>query len=92
MDLLVRLLAYTGTRISEALALTWADIDLGRRRIKIERRIYRGKVGPTKTSYGRREIRISPRWRKCSGWLVAGLPELAADYCAGVLGAERRGS
>ena len=58
--LLVRLLAYTGTRISEALALTWADIDLGRRRIKIERRIYRGKVGPTKTSYGRREIRISP--------------------------------
>ena len=41
--LLVRFLAQTGTRISEALALTWADIDFGDRRVSIRKRLYRGE-------------------------------------------------
>jgi integrase len=57
--LLVRFLAHTGTRISEALALSWEDVDFGNRRILIRRRLYRGKIGPTKTDYGRRRLRIS---------------------------------
>jgi integrase len=39
---LVEFLATTGLRISEALALRWSDVDFGRRRVKVERRLYRG--------------------------------------------------
>jgi len=57
--LLVWLLLETGLRISEALALTWADVDLGRKRLRVERRLYRGKLAPPKSRYGRREVPVS---------------------------------
>ena len=43
--LFVRFLAQTGVRIGEAIALRWADIDLGARRVKVRRRIYKGHGG-----------------------------------------------
>ena len=52
--LLVRFLALTGLRISEALALTWADLDLGRREVKVRRRLVQGRLAPPKSRFARR--------------------------------------
>jgi integrase len=52
-------LAQTGLRISEATELRWRDVDLGRKRIDVRRRNYRGTVAPPKSRYGRRTIRLS---------------------------------
>jgi integrase len=57
--LLVIFLAQTGLRISEALALAWHDMDFGRRRIRIERRLRDGKIGPLKSRYARREVPVT---------------------------------
>ena len=57
--LLVRLLAETGLRISEALALRWGDVDMGRRRVQVRRRLYRGRVGPPKSRYGVRDVPVT---------------------------------
>ena len=59
--LFFELLAETGLRIGEAAAVTWADLDVGRRRIHVRRRLYRGSIGPPKSKYGRRAIPISRR-------------------------------
>ena len=58
--LLVELLAQTGLRISEALALTKADIDLGRRRARVDRRLVNGELDAPKTRYGIRQVPLSP--------------------------------
>jgi integrase len=58
--LLVRLLADTGLRIGEPLALTWAHVDLGRRRVLVRRRVYEGSYAPPKSRYGRRDVPIAP--------------------------------
>jgi integrase len=58
--LLVELLAHTGLRIGEAVALQWGDIDLGQRRLRVRRRIYRGSMAAPKSAYGRREVPLSP--------------------------------
>jgi integrase len=57
--LIVRLLAFTGLRLGEALALRWSDIDLGRRRLHVRRRVYAGKFAPPKSRYGRRQVPLS---------------------------------
>ena len=57
--LLVRFLAATGLRISEALALAWGDLDLGKRRVQVRRRVYRGAVAPPKSRYGIRSVPLS---------------------------------
>ena len=58
---LFQLLAQTGLRISEAIGLTWADISLAEApALRVRRQIYRGRVGPPKTRYGRRTIPLSP--------------------------------
>jgi integrase len=57
--LLVAFLIESGLRISEALALRWSDLDLGRRRVKVRRRLYRGAYGPPKTKHGRRDVPLS---------------------------------
>ena len=57
--LLIRFLAQTGLRISETLALRWQDIDLGKRRVYVKRRLYQGSFAPPKTRYGRREVPIA---------------------------------
>ncbi len=58
--LLFELLAQTGLRISEALALTTADIDFGHRRLSVSRRIVDGELDAPKTSHGVRRVPLSP--------------------------------
>jgi integrase len=58
--LLVELLAQTGLRISEALALTKADVDFGRRRLCIQRRLADGDMDAPKTRYGVGQVPLSP--------------------------------
>jgi integrase len=53
-------LAQTGVRIGEAIELRWRDVDLGRRVLHVRRRCYRGRVGPPKSKYGRRQLRLTP--------------------------------
>lgn len=72
--LLVRFLAQTGLRIGELIALRWEDIDLGARRVKVRRRIYKGTVDVPKSRYGIRDVPISTelaqelwRYRAASG-------------------------
>ncbi len=58
--LLVRLLAATGLRLGEVTALRWGDLELGRRRVKVRRRLYRGTFAPPKSKYGRRDVPLAP--------------------------------
>jgi integrase len=51
--------AHTGLRIGEAVALTWADVDFGKRRLHIRRRLYRGRFDSPKSRYGRRAVPIT---------------------------------
>ena len=53
-------LAHTGLRIGEAVALTWADVDLGKCRIDVRRRLYRGRFDSPKSKYGRRAVPLAP--------------------------------
>lgn len=52
------LLASSGLRISEAIALQWRHLELdgSRPHVKVRRRIVRGKDGPPKSKYGRRDV------------------------------------
>jgi integrase len=75
--LLVRFLAQTGLRIGELIALCWGDVDLGARRVRVRRRIYRGTVDVPKSRYGSRDIPISrplahELWRHRAGSSCAG--------------------
>jgi integrase len=58
--LLVEFLAQTGLRISEALPLTKADIDFGRRRLSVSRRLYEGAMDAPKSRHGVRQVPLSP--------------------------------
>jgi integrase len=57
--LLFELLAHTGLRIGEAIALTWAEVDFGRRRLHVRRRLYRGRLDSPKSRYGRRVVPLT---------------------------------
>jgi integrase len=57
--LLVTFLAVTGLRASEALALRWSDLDLGRGRVKVRRSLVRGTFGEPKTKHARRDVPLS---------------------------------
>ena len=59
--LLHEFLAHTGLRISEAIGLTWAHVDLGERpRVKVREQFYNGKRKGLKSGNGRRDIPLSP--------------------------------
>jgi integrase len=73
--LLVELLAQTGLRISEALALTKADIDFGRRRLRVERRLADGEMDAPKTRYGVRNVPVSPGLAQELWTLLATAPD-----------------
>jgi integrase len=53
------LLAHTGVRIGEAVALRWGDVDVGNRRLYVRRRLYRARFDAPKSRYGRRTIPLS---------------------------------
>lgn len=55
--LLIRVIAMTGLRRSEALALQWRDID-PEGAVKVRRRLRDGHIGPTKSEAGRRDVPI----------------------------------
>ena len=54
------LLAATGLRISEAVALQWRHVELDPDgpHVKVRRALVKGRMGPPKTRYGRREVPI----------------------------------
>src|SRR5262249_19686261 len=55
------LLAQTGLRISEAIALTWSDVEFSTRpRLLIRRQDCRGVIGPLKSEHSRRDVPLSP--------------------------------
>jgi integrase len=58
--LFVELVAHTGLRIGEAVALRWEDVDLTTRRLRVERRWYRNAYAPPKSRHGRRTIPLTP--------------------------------
>jgi integrase len=58
-----RFLAQTGLRFGEAVELRWRDVDLGQRTVRVRRRFNpraRPQVGPPKSSYSKRTVRLSP--------------------------------
>ncbi len=58
---LLRLLASTGLRISEALALRWQDLELdgSQPRVKVRRAYVKGRYNPPKTRHGRRDVPLA---------------------------------
>ncbi len=58
--LFVELVAHTGLRIGEAVALQWRDVDLTARRLSVRRRWYRNAYAAPKSRYGRRSIPLTP--------------------------------
>lgn len=59
--LLIKFAMQTGLRAGEQAVLRWADIDLEKRVVYVERaRKKDGSIGPTKTKAGRRQIDIGP--------------------------------
>jgi integrase len=59
-QLLLRLLAASGLRIGEALALRWGDVELDGERpvINVRRSVRHGRFKPPKSRYGRRKVPI----------------------------------
>jgi integrase len=63
--LLFEFLAHSGLRISEALGLTWADIDHDAGLIRVHRQLSRHRHhAPLKTEAGRREVILAPALAK----------------------------
>ena len=58
--LFFRFLAWSGLRIGEVIELRWGDIDLGQRTGHVRRRYYEGRIGPPKSKYGKRLLRLTP--------------------------------
>ncbi|HXH87341.1 MAG TPA: site-specific integrase [Gaiellaceae bacterium] len=58
--LMVEFLVQTGLRISEALPLTKADVDFGRRRVSVTRRLSQGTLDAPKSRHGIRQVSLSP--------------------------------
>ncbi len=74
---LFQLLASTGLRISEALALRWQDVRLDGSRpvVRVRRAYVKGRFGPPKSKHGRRDVPLSHatvlelrRARKATEW------------------------
>jgi len=57
------LLLELGLRIGEAVELRWRDIDLETGTVRVRRGFYRGRVGPPKTRFGRRTLRLTEQAR-----------------------------
>ena len=75
--LMFRLLAATGLRISEAIALQWRHLELdgSTPHVKVRRALVKGRMGPPKSRHGRREVplehelvRVLRQRRKDTDW------------------------
>jgi len=75
--LLFRLLAATGLRISEAIALEWGHLQLdgSSPQVRVRRALVKGRIGPPKSRHGRRSVPLDAelvqalRWaRRDSDW------------------------
>ena len=69
--LVLTFLAKTGMRVSEALPLTKADVDFGRRRVRINRRLSEGELDAPKALNGVREVPLSPALARTLWTMVA---------------------
>jgi integrase len=59
--LLFEFLTHTGLRISEAVGLTWAHVELGARpRVLVREQVYRGERKRLKSGHGRRDVPLPP--------------------------------
>lgn len=59
--LFFEMLAHTGLRISEAIALTWADVEFGERpHLRVRRQLYRGTAKRLKSRSSRRDLPLAP--------------------------------
>jgi integrase len=65
--LLISLLADTGLRVGEAVALQWGDIRFEERRLAVRRRYYRGSLGPPKSASGAGTYHFRNRLRRRYG-------------------------
>lgn len=61
--LIVELLASTGLRIGELIALRWCDLDLAGGTLHVCRRLYRGGFDTPKSRYGIRTVPLTPQMR-----------------------------
>ncbi|MCW2974046.1 MAG: hypothetical protein JWN72_2319 [Thermoleophilia bacterium] len=61
--LVIELLASTGLRIGELIALRWCDMDLERGRLHVSRRLYRGTYDTPKSRFGIRTVPLTPDMR-----------------------------
>jgi integrase len=52
-------LSWSGLRIGELIELRWRDVDLGERTVHVRRRYHAGHVGPPKSKYGKRRLRLT---------------------------------
>jgi integrase len=71
---LLRAARADGLRVSEAIGLTWADVEFGDRpRLSVHRQLCRGEWRRLKSNYGRREVPLSAGtarklWAAQRGW------------------------
>jgi integrase len=64
-------LAWSGLRIGEMVELRWKDVDLGERIVHVRRRWFQGRVGPPKSRYGKRKLKL-PQELARALWLHRG--------------------
>jgi integrase len=70
--LFYRFLCESGLRIGEAIELRWRDVDLGRRRLRVERQFYKGSVRRPKSKYGVRDVPLTETMAQALWRLHAG--------------------
>jgi integrase len=68
----LKVLAETGMRIGEVIALEWGDVDADR--IHVRRRYYRGRLDTPKSRYGVRSVPITPELGRALWQLRAAAP------------------
>jgi integrase len=61
---MVSLIAMTGLRIGELLAVRWSAVDLAARTLAVRESLYEGKFGPPKTQRAMRTLPLGPRAAK----------------------------
>jgi integrase len=57
--LFFHVLLHLGLRIGEAIELRWRDVDLGKGTVRIRRKYFEGEVGPPKSRFGRRTLKLT---------------------------------